>query len=481
MILKFNLNNNSMYNQYKNRVRILFVAIVAVGLTSCQSYKNLSESPKVDTQGIVRDANENGDTVTIADVPWKEYFADSKLQALIAEGLEKNIDLQIAITRIKQSEAGLTMARAAGLPTLSAGANMDYTRYSNGSKGKDVLGYETNQISLGFAASWEADLWGKLSNQSKAKYASLLSSYEYKNLIQTTLIANIANTYYSLLALDEQLRITKETVGLLQQSAETMEALKEAGLQNAAAVEQSKALLFNTQLSIPQLESQVRKTENALCILLARKLGGIDRASISDQAVSDKLNYGVPAQLLAKRPDVKRAELSFCSAYALTNAAKASFYPSLTISSASFGLAAGGFSDFFKPENIAANIVAGLAQPIFYKKQLRSNLKIAQAQQEEALLTFSSTVLTAGQEVSDILYGFKASLSKNEFRNRQITSLTNAVDYTQELLKAGEANYTEVLSAQQSLLSAQLNKVSDKLEQLTYSVNLYKALGGGTK
>ncbi|MGD9978751.1 MAG: TolC family protein, partial [Bacteroidales bacterium] len=204
-------------------------------------------------------------------------------------------------------------------------------------------------------------------------------------------------------------------------------------------------------------------------------------ASIRDQADSDKLNYGVPAQLMAKRPDVKRAELSFCSAYALTNAAKASFYPSLTISSASLGLAAGGFSDFFKPENIAANFVAGLAQPIFYKKQLRSNLKIAQAQQEEALLTFSSTVLAAGQEVSDILYGFKASLSKNEFRNKQITSLTNAVDYTQELLKAGEANYTEVLSAQQSLLSAQLNKVSDKLEQLTYSVNLYKALGGGTK
>lgn len=470
-----------MYKHKMSRCLTLLIAVAAIGLSSCHTYKNLVEPPTVDTQGIVRDGESNADTTTIADIPWREYFPDSKLQALIAEGLEKNINLQIAVVRIKQSEASLGTARAAFLPSVSVGGQINHTRMSSGVNGTDVLGYSTNQNTLGFSASWEIDLWGKLSSQSKAKYASYLSSHAYRNLVQTSLVANVANAYYSLLALDEQLRITKETVALLQKSAETMLALKESGQQNAAAVEQSNALLYGTQLLIPKLENQIRKQENAICFLLGRNPGVVERTSIVDQNVPARLACGVPMQLLAKRPDVQQAELSFRSAYALTNAAQASMYPSLTISAASFGLASGYFSDFFKPANIAANVVAGITQPIFNKKQLRNNLKIAQAQKEEALLSFRNTVLAAGQEVSDIMYGYQTSLNKNEYRGNQIKSLTNAVDYTQELLKAGEANYTEVLSAQQSLLSAQLNGVDDKLEQLSYSVNLYKALGGGAK
>jgi outer membrane protein TolC len=260
-----------------------------------------------------------------------------------------------------------------------------------------------------------------------------------------------------------------------------MAALKEAGQQNAAAVEQSNALLYSTQLSVPALESQIREKENAICLLLGRKPGQIERTSIGEQNINTNLKIGVPFQLLSRRPDVKQTELNVLSAYATTDAAQASFYPSLTITSASFGLAAGDFSDFFKPENIAANIVAGLTQPIFNRHQLKGNLKIAEAQKEEALLNFRNTVLSTGQEVSDILYGYESSLKKNEFRERQIASLTNAVDYSKDLLIAGEAIYTEVLSAQRDLLSAQLNQVNDKLEQLTFSVSLYKALGGGTK
>jgi len=471
-----------MHNHTKGSGFVLLIIIITIGFSSCRSYKDLGEAPQADSQGIVRDSALNkSDTTTIANIPWKEYFADGKLQALIAEGISNNFNMQIAMSRIQQSEASLEMARGALFPTLSAAAQINHTRTSSGAHGTDVLGYYTNLNSLGFMATWEADLWGKLSNQSKAKYASYLNSFEYKNLVQTTLISNIANGYYNLLALDEQLKITKATVVLLGKSAQTMADLKEAGQQNAAAVEQSKALLYSTQISIPQLETQIRKQEDAICVLLGRKLGVIDRDSIGRQNLSQRLAYGVPMQFLAKRPDVKQAELSFRSAYALTNVAKANFYPSLTISSASFGLAAGGFSNFFTPEHIAASMVAGLTQPIFYKKQLRGNLKIAQAQQEEALLTFKSTVLTAGQEVSDILFGYNASMSKNDLRNKQIESLTKAVDFTQDLLMAGEASYTEVLTAEQSLLSAQLSRVNDKLEQLTYSVSLYKALGGGVK
>ena len=199
------------------------------------------------------------------------------------------------------------------------------------------------------------------------------------------------------------------------------------------------------------------------------------------QSVPTTMNSGIALNDLANRPDVKQAELSLQSAYALTDAAKAAFYPSFSISTLSVGLAAGGFSGFFKPENLAAEIIGGLTQPIFMKGQLKANLKISQAQRDEALFTFTNTLLVAGQEVSDILFTYKSLISKNEWRDKQLEALTKSADYTQELLRAGEANYTEVLNAQKDLLTAQLSKTNDKLDQLTQSVNLYKALGGGVQ
>jgi outer membrane protein TolC len=216
--------------------------------------------------------------------------------------------------------------------------------------------------------------------------------------------------------------------------------------------------------------------------MLGRTPGVITRQSIYNQQYPDRLDYGVPAQMLAKRPDVQQAELSFRSAFELTNAAQASFYPSITLSSGSIGFGTTNtLSNFFKPENIFASIIGGLTQPLFARKQLTGNLKIAKAQQQEALLTFEQTVLNAGQEVTDILFSFESSLKKNETREKQIKSCQNSVHFTQELLKAGDANYTEVLTAEQNLLSALLNQVNDKLEQLQCTVNLYKALGGGAE
>ncbi len=466
-------------NRYKHiKLGITFI-IVAISFTSCQTYKHLSVSPDIDTDGVVMDITNNGDTITMADIPWREYFSDSKLQMLVTEGLEQNFDMQIALVRIREAEANLSMIRGNLLPDVSAGFQLDHTRSSSGENGRDVLGYVSNQNSLGFSASWEIDLWGKLASKSKAQYASYLNSQEYKNLIQTELIANIANAYYNLLALDKQLNITKETIVLLRESTETIIALKDAGQQNASSVEQSKALLYSTELSVPSLETQIREQENMICILLGRKLGIVERSSIDEQSINIDMKVGVPVQLLSRRTDVRRAELDVLAAYATVDAAKASFYPTLSITSASFGLSDGDFTDFFQPENIAANIAAGITQPVFNRRQLKGNLEIAKAQQEEALLTFRSTILDAGQEISDILYGYESSLKVNEFRDKQITSLTNAVDYSKDLLIAGEAIYTEVLSAQQDLLSAQLSQVNDKLEQLTFGVNLYKALGGG--
>lgn len=465
----------------KITIRVLMAIIIVSGFISCRNYKELTKVSYPDTKNLVRDVPNNSTDSSLANIPWKTYFPDQKLQALIAEGIENGYNMKVALTRIQQADASLYMAKSAFLPTVSASARVDHTRRSTGATGTDVFGYASNVNSLGITAGWEADLWGKLNSQTKSKYAAYLNTLEYKKLIQTTLIASIAKGYYNLMAYDEQLRTTKETIILLTKSTQTMQALKDAGQQTAAAVEQSKALLYNTQLSVFDLESKIRQQENAICILIGRNPGFVERNVMSNQIVPETMNKGIAVSSLANRPDVKQAELSLQSAYALTDAAKAAFYPSFSISTLSVGLAAGGFSGFFKPANLAAEIIGAIAQPIFMKGQLKGNLKITQAQRDEALLTFSNTLLVAGQEVSDILYTYKSLVSKNEWRDKQLESLTKSVDYTQDLLNAGEATYTEVLSAQKDLLAAQLSKTNDKLDQLTQSVNLYKALGGGVQ
>lgn len=477
-------------NKNKNRIPAIFVPAIFtgivflfLGLSSCQ-VMNRYQTPEIDTSNLYRNNHSDsysGDTTTIADIPWREYFTDTYLVGLIEEALEHNADLQVAVTTIRQAEASLNMARASYFPTVALTGQVTNTTTSNADK---TLGYNSQNVSLGIAASWELDIWGKLNRQSRSKYALFLQSHSYRNLIQSSLIANIATSYYSLLALDEQLRITTETVGLLDENVETMMALKEAGMQNVneAAVEQSRALMLRTKLGIYDLESAIHQLENSISVMLGREPGTIERSAFEAQTVPAKLTTGIPAQLLARRPDVIQAELDFRSAFELTNAAQASFYPSVTLNAGSMiGFASSGFSHFFNSENLLANVIGGITQPIFNRGQLKGNLKIAKAQQEAALITFRNTLLRAGQEVSDILYSYESSVKKNSVRQEQVNSSQNAVEYTKELLIAGEANYTEVLTAEQNFLSAQLGEVTDKLEQLQYSVNLYRALGGGAE
>lgn len=463
---------------------VLSGLIALMGLSSCQVV-NKYKAPEMDSEDLFRGQNPQ-DTATIAHLSWREYFNDPYLHTYIEEALANNLDMRIAAERIKQAEAALGMARAAYFPDLALSAQVEQNRLSNADpltgvpKKRNNLAYHTETYSLGIVASWELDLWGKLNRQSRAKYAQMLNSYAGRNLIQTSLISNIANTYYSLLALDEQLRVTREMIVLMENNLVTTEALKEAGMTTGAAVEQTRAALASAKTSVPDLESNIRQLENGLCTLLGRKTGQINRLPISEQEFPVRLAYGVPAQMLARRPDVNQAELEFRAAFELTNAAQASFYPSVTLTSGIIGYSTiNGLSNFFKPEHLFASIAGGLTQPLFARKQLLTQLKVAKSDQQVALLSFEKTVLTAGQEVSDILYTYESSLRKDEDRRIQVDALAKAVDYTQELLKAGEATYLEVLTAQQGLLEAQLDQVSDKLQQLQAASDLYRALGGG--
>lgn len=443
-------------------------------LLSCSTQRHFQRG-SVNTNNLYGDSTAS-DTANLADKEWQELFSEIHLQQLIQEGLKNNPDLQIALQRVKEAEAYFSQSKAAMLPGLSAKGTGTYIRnpesiYPDGP-------HEVNSYQLGAEASWEIDLWGKLSSSKRSAYANLLASDAGRKTVETRLISNIVSAYYNLVGLDAKLAITKQTVKNNIDLVETIQVLKESGRVTGAAVVQSEAARYAAEVTIPDLEQQIRETENALCLLLGRVPGTIQRGKIDEQNLSVDLQTGVPAQLLDNRPDVMQAEYNVMSAYEMTNSARAYFYPALTLT-ASTGFAATDLGKLFDPKSFAASIIGGLAQPIFNKRINATRLKVAQAQQEEALINLRNTLLNAGQEVNNALGQYDASVQKIGIRKMQLEALLKSVDYTKELLTYGSATYTEVLNAQTSLLSAQLSSVNDKLQQLDAVVTLYRALGGG--
>ncbi len=464
----------------RNQLPFILLGFSILVLSACVSQKY--NRPEVKSDHLYRDQNTT-DSTTIANLPWRNLFADPTLQSLIEQGLVENLDLKQAIERIKIAEATLLQNRMALLPSLQADVSVTDNKQSRAALNFPPginINLETQTYRAQLSTSWEADIWGKLSSAKRSAYASLLQSDAAKRAVQTQLIANIANAYYNLLALDQQLKITEQTVKIRQHNVATMKELKEGAIVNGAAVVQSEANLYAAQVSIPDLKKSIRETENALSILIASAPGAINRSTLDQQVAYSDLKTGVSAQLLQNRPDVQAAELAFRAAFENTNVAKAYFYPALTLT-ASGGLSSLQLKDFFS-QSIFYNLVGGLTQPIFARGQNKARLKTAQAQQQLAFYAFQQTLLTSGQEVSNALYAYQTATEKESTRAKQIASLTKAVDYTQELLRySSTTNYTDVLTSEQSLLAAQLNGVSDQLQKLQAVVNLYRALGGGWK
>ena len=321
-------------------------------------------------------------------------------------------------------------------------------------------------------------MFGRLLNTKRGAKAALLQSEAYKQAVQTQVIATIANTYYTLLMLDKQLAITEETAANWKKNVETMKYLKEAGRVNEAAVVQSEANSHMIEASIPDIRRQIREAENSLSVILGVAPQTIKRGKLEDQTFPEQLNAGIPVQMLANRPDVKSAEMSLASAYYNTNVARSAFYPQISISGTLgwTNLAGGQIVD---PFTMIANAVGSLTQPLFNKGTNIARLKVAKAQQEEALIAFQQSILNAGQEVSNALTLYQTAEEKSIERKKQINSLEKSVEYTQELLTLGTSTYLEVLTAQQSLLSAQLSETSDSFQKIQSVINLYHALGGG--
>jgi outer membrane protein, multidrug efflux system len=459
----------------------LALAITAL-FTACVTKKY--QPPTANTSKLYRDST-TSDTTSLADLPVQTLFSDTVLVNLIQEGIRENLDLKTAVQRINEAQAALQQTKAAFLPSLDGSLTATRSKTSAASLNfpsefLNLYDLKTTTYQAALNTSWEADIWGKLSSAKRSALATLLQSDAAKRAVQTQLIANIANTYYNLLALDQQLAITKQTLEIRIKDVETVKALKEGAVVNGAAVVQSEANRYAAEVTIPDLNQSIRETENALSILLARPPGNIKRTLLSDQKPVAGLKTGVPSQLLKNRPDVQQAEFAFRSAFENTNLARTYFYPQLTIT-AQGGLSTLQLKNFFD-NSIFYNFIGGITQPIFNKGQNKARLRTAQAQQLEAYYGFQQSLLTAGQEVSNALYSYQNAVEKQNTRIHQLQALEKSVDYTKELLRYSSAtNYTDVLTSEQSLLAAQLSGVNDYLQELQAIVNLYRALGGGWK
>ncbi len=415
-------------------------------------------------------------------MPWKDIFTDPQLQALIQKGLDSNFDLRNAVLQVRQMQARLAKARLSFTPSL----NINGTEGFNGVVGiggNQYAASPSNTYGVGATASWEIDVFGKLLNAKRGAVADFLQSDAARRSVQTQVISGIASAYYSLLMLDRQLEISKQTVQNWNTSIQMMEAMKNAGgysAYNQAAIEQAKANSMAVRAGIPDLERQIRELENSLCLLVGMPGQTIERGRFENQTVPSQFSVGVPSQMFLNRPDVVAAEAQLMSAYAATAAARAAFLPGFNIT------ASGSWTNSLgtliaDPAQFVWQAVASLALPIFNQGTNRANLRVAKAQQEIAANNFKQTLLSAANEVSNALFQYQSSGAKCQYRVEQIQSLEKAVDYTTQLMQLGSSTYLEVLTAQQSLLSAQLSQVSDQYERMNSVITLYRALGGGAQ
>lgn len=455
------------------------LALVALTLQSCIATKNY-ERPEVISDENFRSDNLVTDSLSMAQLPWQELFNDPILEGYISTALENNIDIRVALQNIRVAEAYAAQGRAAYFPTLNIGANYSHTVNSINTQFGRILGdrQRVDQFDITATLGWEADIWGKLTSQKKALAASYMQSVAGHQVVKTQLISSIASAYFQLLAFDEQKRITLETISNRENSLLTNKALKDAGVVSEVAVKQTEAQLLNAQALILDLDNNIKLQENYISLLLGETPRSIDRGSLANQTLNIDLSTGLPAQLLVNRPDVVAAEYSLMNAFELTNVAKTNFYPTLRLT-ANGGLQSVDFAKLFDASSLFGSIVGGLTQPLLNGRQIRTQHEVSKANQEKALLNYKLTILNASKEVSDALYTYETMNAKIVLKEKEATSYLDAVEYSQELLNNGMANYLEVLTANESALNAQLNVVNTKYAKLNALIQLYKALGGG--
>ena len=448
---------------------LLTVSCLLSGCGICNRYSR--PNLEVNTDSLYRETGLLADTTTIAATPWREIFTDPHLQTLIATGLERNTDLGIARLQVEEAQAVLMNARLSYLPSVNLTPQAGISHYNGETK---------KTYTLGATAAWEVDIFGKVNNSRRGAAAALEQSHAYAQAVQTGLVATIAESYYTLLMLDEQLTISEQALANWDETITTLKALAEAGKANDVAIHQARANRTALNASLLTIRKSIRETENSLCALLKESSHTISRGTLGEQSFSDELSIGIPLQLLANRPDVQQAEFALAEAFYATNAARTSFYPSLTLSG-TLGWTNNGGGTILNPGKWLSNAIAQLVTPLFNKGTNIANLKIAKARQQEAVLRFEQSLLNAGNEVNDALTEWQTADGRIRLDYQQTADLEAATEKTRLLMRYTSANYLEVLTAQQSLLNARLTLAQDQASKIQSVIHLYHALGGGKK
>lgn len=457
-----------------------FSVLTLAVVSSCNIRKEYERPKDVTSENLFRTDMLPKDSLSMAEISWKEVFTDPILQGHIEKALENNLDIRIALQSINSAEAYLKQSKAAYEPTLSVGPNYTFQTQSVNTQFGQIIGTRRyiNQFDITLSLGFEADIWGKLKAQEKAQLATYLGTVAAHKSVKSGLVASVASAYYQLLTLDQQKKIISETIKVREQNLEVSKALKEAGTLTEVAVQQSEALVYNAQASLIDIDTQIQLLENTMSLLMAVPSQNIERSTLEVQVIPTKLKTGYPANLLANRPDVMQAEYSLMNAFELTNAAKAQFYPTLRITG-STGVQSVDIDRLFSVNSLFASVIGGLVQPILNKRQIRTNYDVSLANKETAYLNFRKTMLTAGKEVSDAIRVFSVQDSFIALKRKELTAYQNSVSFSKELVNYGMANYLEVLTANVSALNAELNISNAQYSKMKAAVDLYQALGGG--
>ena len=460
--------------------KIMIFAAATLLMGSCGVY-NKYERPDVNTTGLVRDAQNDADTLVVQDtasfgnLPWRQVFTDPQLQAFIEQGLEKNTNLLNAALNVQMYEAMLKAAKLAFLPAVNIGSTSPMGQISTTYTDPSVT---TKSYSLPISASWTVDLFGNVLSQKRSTQMKLLAMKDNQMAIRASLISGIANSYYTLLMLDEQLRIVTKMAQMSKETWEMMQKQFELGRIKSTSVQSAQASYLNTQTQINDFKRQIRATENALSLLIGDAGHQIPRSTLAAQSLPNEFKTGVGVALLQNRPDVHQAEMTLASCFHDVQTARSKFYPSITIgASATFSNANGAMN----PGKWITSLFGSLTQPVFNRGALTANLKVSKLQYEQAFNNWQNAILKAGNEVSNALVNYNGYDDNSKIETQRIEVLTKNVADTQALYQSSGSSYLEVLTAQQQLLSSQLTKATDDFNKMQSVVSLYTALGGGGK
>lgn len=474
-------------NVFKN-YKALAVLLLLTAFTSC---KMLAPVEKTEPQAMPDAYAASKDTMNSAIIKWKKFFPDKNLQDLIDIALKNNQELEMTLQEIEIARNDVRVKKGLLLPMVTAGASAGvekvghYTSQGAGDSSADITPGNVvpdvlQNYELGLHAVWEVDIWKKMRNAKKAALTRYLATVEGKNFVITNLVAEIANSYYELEALDNQLDIIQETITLQKNALEIVKVQKDAARVTELAVKKFEAEVLNSQSREFDIQQQIKETENKINFLLGRYPEPItrDKAAFITQ-VPQQIQAGIPSQLLANRPDIKQAELELFATKCDVKAAQAEFYPSFTISG---GLGFQAFKPSFlfnTPESLAYSLLGELTAPLINRNGIKAEFNKAKAEQLKAMYNYQKTILNGYVEVSNELSHIKNLERYYDLKNKEVQALNTAIDVSNDLFKSSRVDYFEVLMTQRDALDSKLELIEAKKEQFNAVTNVYRALGGG--